>query len=612
MLALRFAVVCSVEGSAAVPDLAQGVGGTLLLLTVMGLGVTRLLLPEGLRRHEALWVLPTGACATALTMTVLGFLRVPFLPNLALTLTAGAALSLYALRRRPPQGRARAAAMTRRTSWPFWIALLLVAVALIPLFRAGFATVGGQGQDAHLAVGSAMFLQHNHPTAIDPSGPVDRMPLVWRSKQPIYYTLAAAATVSGLEVFETISAMAAVLLGLAAIGFFLFAREVLQAPRWAALAGMALVGIDRMVLHTVLHPYFNQTWGFMAMPFAFVLTWWAVKERSRGGLALLGAFMLVIAFAYPLAAPIPLIPVVVVLWPQRRRAWERLRGLYKGRRTLLWLVPTALVLFVPFYGVAEKIATGAGIVVDPTRSLENWGGDLKGWFREPFFFGVETWAAFVVVLPALLYGVHLCLREQPAPLRKGLWGVLAFTVAFTVLFRVRDYGWYFHFKLLAFVAPFVLVAAVAGLARLRRPRLAYLATAVLVVLSIGASNKELGSTYDQLPRFVLQLREIDRDLPGSASIRLDVIPDEQNWTAFWLHSHPLTSQTPLLGTSYPHVPEGRVADYILTKKDAGVPVDAGPAVTRLDAYTLYRAKPGIPGPKTASRTMVQTVEQITN
>ena len=545
-------------------------------------------------------------------MTVLGFLAVPFLANLVVTMVAGGALSLYALRRRPPEGRKQAGAMLRRTSWPFWLALLLVAVALIPLFRAGFATVGGQGQDAHLAVGSAMFLQHNYPTAIDPSGPVDRMPLVWRSKQPIYYTLAAAASVSGLEVYQVISAVAAVLLGLAALGFFLFSREVLQAPRWAALAGMGLVGIDRMVLHTIMHPYFNQTWGFMAMPFAFVLTWWAVKERTRGGLALLAAFFLVIAFAYPLAAPIPLIPVVVVLWPQRRRAWARVRGLYKGRRTLVWLVPAALVLIVPFYGVLEKLATGVGIVIDPTRSLENWGGDLLGWFREPYFFGVQTWALFVVVAPVLAYGVHLCLREQPAPLRKGLWGMLAVTVLFTVIFRLRDYGWYFHFKLLAFVAPFVLVAAVAGFARLGRPRVAYLVTAVLVVLSVGASNQELGSTYDQLPKFVLQLRDIDKALPSTASIRLDVIPDEQNWTAFWLHSHPLNSQRPLLGTSYPHVPTGRVADYILTKNDARVPVDAGPVVTRLDAYTLYRAKPGIPGPRTASRTMVQTVEAITN
>lgn len=44
--------------------------------------------------------------------------------------------------------------------------------------------------------------------------------------------------------------MAAVLLGLAALGFFLFTREVLGAPRWAAPATMGLVGVDRMVLHT--------------------------------------------------------------------------------------------------------------------------------------------------------------------------------------------------------------------------------------------------------------------------------------------------------------------------------------------------------------------------
>jgi hypothetical protein len=598
-----------VVGKGAVVPLARAGAATVLLFLVTGLGLTRLLLPAGLRRHEVLWVLPVGACATGLAMTVLGFLAVPFTANLALVLLAGVALSVVALRRRPVGGRAGALAQGRAAAWPGWIAGLVVAVALVPLFRAGFATVEGQGQDAHLAVGSAMFLQENYPTAVDPSGPVDQMPLVWRSKQPIYYALAGASRLGGLEVFETISTTAAVLLGLAALGFFLFTREVLGAPRWAALAAMGLVGADRMVLHTVVHPYFNQTWGFMALPFALVLSWWLVRERTRGGAVLLAMFLAVLAFAYPLALPIPLVPVAVALWPHRGRVRE-LGRLYRGRRSLLWIVPLALVFAVPVLGVVEKAWSAATIVFDLSRGLQNWGGDLGGWFREPWFFGIESWGLFAVVAGPVAWAVWLALRGQPTALRDGLLGLFAFTLAFVVWFRIRDAGWYFHFKILAFVAPVVLAAAAAGFARLRRPVLGYLAVAFLLFSAVGGARRELGQTFDQLPKFVLELRDVDAALPPGASVRLDIDPQEQNWTAFWLHGQPLCSVRPLIGTSYPHVAFSRKADYILTKDDAPVPRDAAAVAMRIQAYVLYRQKPEVPGPEICTQLMVQTVKGI--
>ncbi len=590
--------------------LARAGAATVGLFLVTGFGLTRLLLPPGLRRHEALWVLPVGACATGLGMTVLGFLAVPFQVNLGLVLAAGAVLAVVALRRRPPAGRAAALAQGRRVAWPVFAGVLVAVVVLVPLFRAGFATVEGQGQDAHLAVGSAMFLQQAYPTGEDIGLPVDSMPLVWRSKQPIYYALGSGASLAGLEVFETISTMAAVLLALAACGFFLFTRELLGAPRWAAVAAMGLVGIDRMVLHTVAHPYFNQTWGFMAMPFAFVLSWWLVRERTRGGIALLVMFMAILAFAYPLAVPIPLVPFAVVLWPQRRRVRE-IRRLYRGRRSLAWIVPLAIVFAVPVLGVLEKMLSAAGIIFDFNRTLENWGGDLDDWFPEPWFLGMEGWGFLLVAAVPMGIAIVLALREQPAALRKGLWGLFAFTLFFTVWFRLRDFGWYFHFKILAFVAPVVLAVAVAGFARLQRPVLGYAAVALLFVTAGGAARQELGSTFDQLPRFVLELRSVDAALPPGRSVRLDIDPQEQNWTAFWLHGQPLCSQKPLLNTSYPHVPISRKADFILTKDDAPVPADAGAVVMRIQAYTLYRQRAGVPGRSACSQRMVQTITRIT-
>ena len=82
--------------------------------------------------------------------------------------------------------------------------------------------------------------------------------------------------------------------------------------------------------------------------------------------------------------------------------------------------------------------------------------------------------------------------------------------------------------------------------------------------------------------------------------------------AFMLHGQPLCSQRPLLNTSYPHVPISRKARWILTKNDAPRPADAaGGPVRRLQAFTLWRQRPGVPGRERCSQRMVQTIERVT-
>jgi hypothetical protein len=594
-----------VVGKAAVPPLLRAGLAAVGLFAVGGLGLTRLLLPGGLRRHEALWVLPVGACAVALCETVLGFARVPFHLNLALTIAAGVVVAAVAWRR---GGRSLVPEGMRRAGWPAYVAVLLAAVALIPLFRAGFATVEGDGQDAHLAVGTAQFLQHHPPTAVAIAEPVDRVPLVWRSKQPIYYALGSVASLSGLEPYQTLAPTAAVMLALAAIGFFLLARELLGAGTAAAIAAMALVGLDRMVLHTVMHPYFNQTWGFFTLPFALVLSWWAVRERTRGGLALLALFLAIGAFAYPLALPIPLVALAVFLWPERGRLSPR--RLYHGRRSLLWMVPLGLVLIVPLAGVAEKAYTASQVVFDLSQPLSSWGGDLLGWYPEPWFFGLGSWALLAVAAPFMAWGVWTALRGHPALLRDGLLAVLAFGAVFAIWFRLRDVGWYFHFKTLAFIAPLAVTLAVTGLGRLGR-RAGGVVIAVWLLAAVSAANQELGRTFDQLPKHVLALRSIDAALPPGRSVRLDIDPNEQNWVAYMLHGQPLCSRRPLLHTSYPHVPISRKADFILVKHDDPPPADAlGGPVRAIEAFTLYRERPSVPGRANCSQRMVQTVTEI--
>lgn len=595
------------------------------LFGVAGLGLTRLLLPAPLRRHRALWVLPVGACVSGLALTVLGFAAVPFHLSLGLVLAGGTAMALLSWRRLGLGDGGSQAGAGRRSArgavaWAAYLALLIAVVAVIPLHRADFLTVIGDGSDAHLAVGTAQFLQHHYPTSVHTDVPVNMVPLVWRSKQPIYYALGAVSSLAGLEPYETISTLAAIVLALAAVGFFLVARELLGAGTAAAAAATAAVGMDRMILHTAVHPYFNQTWGFMTMPFALVLAWMVTDSdggrRTPGTVGLLVLFLALGAFAYPLALPIPTLALVVFIWRDRRRrraAGEEVvsfdpRRLYRGRRSLAGLVALGLLLVIPLAGVSEKVVSGAGVLL-PGHSLYAWGGDLSGYFPENEFLDQPTMTLLYIVAPLLILGIVLALRRIPRSLAWGLGAVLAFGVLGGIVFRLRATGYYFHFKLLVFVAPLAMTAALVGLARIRR--VGAVIVALLLIQALGSANDELGTTFNQLPKSVLALRTLDHRLPRDASVRLDMNPGLQIWVAYLLDRQPLCSQRPLLGTSYPHVPISRRAQYILINHGQSRPFDAaGAPVEDIGQFRLYRQRPGVPGPDTCSHRRVQTVQAI--
>jgi hypothetical protein len=601
-------------------DEALRAGGVAVgLFGVAGFGLTRLLLPAALRRYEPLWVVPVGACASALLLTVLGFAYVPFKLSLAIVIAAGVALGAVAVRARgAPDARG-----VLRSAWPAYLAVILAAIALIPYLRSGFPTVIGEGSDAHLAVGTAEFLQHNHPASVNPDGPVDRVPFLWRSKQPIYYALGGVATLSGLEPYETISPLAGLVLGLAAVGLFLLARELLYAGLAGALLAMAIAGLDRMVLHTGMHPYFNQTWGWFTLPFALVLSWWTVRERSRGAAVLLALFLALGAFAYPLALPIPLLGLAV-FWTldrrERRRRGEHVmsldpRRLYRGRRSLIWLVPLGVLLAIPVLGVVEKLWTAAEVVL-PGSSLEDWGGDLFGFVPAHQFFSLPHATLWWLAVAAMGVLAAWALSRVPRPLAIGLATVIVCFLAAAAYFRQRDLGWYFEFKALAFVAPLLVTIAAVGASRLRPRVLAVLALGAFLVAAQASARQELDRTTNQLPQTILGLRDFDRALPEGASVRLDVNPPLQIWVAYMMSGQPLCSPLPLLDTSYPHVPRSRRADYILIERKllplarGRHPDLAGPPVRENPDFLLYRARPGIPGPENCSRRMVQTVTAL--
>jgi hypothetical protein len=625
-LALWEAIEAGVKGPSAVPGVLRVVVVAVAFYAICGYALTRRLVPARLRPHWPLLVVPVGAMASGVLLTVLGFAYVPYKVSLGVTIAAGVVGGLLIHRRGggPTADRADAPAERGigRIAWPAYVAALIVAIFLIPVFRTGFVTVVGTGSDAHVAAGSATFLKHAYPSSTDVSLPLDHLPLTWRSKYPIYYSFAAVSSLAGVDSVKALAPLAALLAGLSTLGFFLVARYLLRAPPVGAVLAMALVGLNAMALLTVNNPYFNQTWGLVAMPFIVLFSYLALREPRAGTIALALLFTAVGAFAYPLMVAFPaaifLVSALVILRERSKDGrpldWRApLRRL--PRRA--WLVPVyvivLLLLAVPLLGVFEKVVSGL-LAVLPGRSLKAWGGDILD-VKPPYkFFSIPgpispfvSAVAIAAVAAAAVAGV----RRAERPLRFGLLAAMLVAGAFALYFSQRQFGQYFYFKVMAYLGPLVVTCAAVGLVALatRRDRrwLSIGATAAAggyLALAAVAARDQTGVTFNQVTKGMLQVGNWDHRLPAGKSVRLDVEVGNQLWAGYFLADHPLSSARPLAGTAYPHVPYSRKADYILAFTRRPRPRDAtNQIVFRNSEFTIWRMKRSVPGPDRSSRRM---------
>ena len=624
LAALAIAANGGVKGFSAVPDVVRGAAALLALVTISGYAPARLLVPRSMWPHLHL-VVPLVGCATSgLALTALGFAQVPLDVSVAIVLGAGLVAAIGTRRRLGP-ARPTAAEIqdeegrTYTTLWPLYIGLVVAAILLVPIFQEGYATVPGSNPDAMMAVGSAEFLQHTAPGDLDPALPVDRMPRLWRSKYPIYYVLAGSSTLSGLDPIESFAAVAATLAALAAAGFLLLARHGLGAgPRTAVLV-MGVVALARSVGYLAIHPYFNQLWGLLALPLIFLFGLRFIADPNRRDAVLLGLFTALGVAAYPLMVLFPALVLAGAAITVRRAGGLRIeRGTrtpatWRGRVMVALLavvaLPAALVLLL---GVAEKTGSAADLLLSG-ESLAEWRGDLTSYLEPGFFVGATGIAGYVAAAAALAAAVA-GLRHVPRPAARGLAAAFAGAIAFAVYFGLREFGEYFHFKLLAFLAPLVLTAAAVWVGRAvafggRRAAVAAAATAAFVAFQLVGLRDEVVNTGRQVDRSRFELRDAARALPHNASIRLDLAPDGHHlWAAYMLSEHPLSTLTPLVGTTYPSVPTGRKADYIVA--DAKVELDpwpdsAGAPLFENERFRIYRMRRGVPGPDLSSRRMVE-------
>ena len=609
-------------GVGAVPAVLRTAAAALVLFGVAGYAPAKLLLPAAWREHLAVWVLPVGAACSALALAALGLLHVPMPVALGLVLAAGAIGAVLVRRGDAPAPAEHRAARPLEVVLPLAIAVLIGAIALLPVFRSGFASVHGQNGDAILAVGVAELLTQAPPTAVREGLPVDSMPIVWRSKVPIYSALAAVSSLAGQDPIVAFSTVAATIFALFSLGIFLLVRHGFGLGALPAAAAALLVPLDRIAVYVAIHPYYNQTWGMFALPFVLLAGWRALVAPSRGAFALLGIFLALALFAYPLLLPFPAVFLAAAAWRAPRDWVAELRRIPGPRaRPLPWLAAAVVsvpVVAVLVRGVAEK-ALSAAAVLAPWTDLGGWAGPDLPYLPVSWFFGMQTPAVLAVplvagVVAAAVVGLR---RMEEAELRTGLAAMLVMGALVGAYFYARGQGQLFYFKALAFTGPLVVALAVSGLAAaaLRSGRTRVLAGAALAALVLIVGNgarQEIDETYDHASRAVLELRDWDADLPPGASVRIDVPPSGYHmWGWYMFASRPVSALVPMSGF-FPHPPQGLKADYVLSWADLPRPPGAvGAPIRRNAQFTLHRLDPRIPGPDVSTRRLIYEQNRIT-
>ncbi len=625
-LGLTLALVAGVIGVRAVPAVLRTAAMGIAFFALCGWAAARTLVRGELAVHRALLVLPLGAAVSSLALAVLGLLHVPLEASLALVIIGALAISARVHRTgrgaepMQPVGRTERTAIVR-VALPLALAGMVGLISLLPIFRAGYATVPGQNGDAILAVGTATLLQHAPPTANLADQPINHIPFEWRSKYPIYYALAGITTLAGQDPIQAFATVSALVLALTALGFFLFARYMLRAPPWAALLALLIVPLDRIVMYVTIHPYYNELWGQFALPFMLLAGWRYLSAPSRASAALFGLFAVLGLLAYPLMIPFPVIFLVVYglgVHRRRRAAGERVGWISALRlprpRARPWMWIPVAVIGLPIFavlmrGFLEK-TTGALAVIFPWNSLAGWHGKALPYLPWPRFVGMPESASAGVAL--LLVGV-LAWRAStrvPEQVRRPLIAMVVLTALIGVYFRVRFGGELFFFKDLAFLGPYVLMLALVELCALATsaaPRRAVGLSGLALGLALvpASAAREIGQTYEQANLSVLGLRGWDRALRRGSSVRIDVLAGGyQLWVTYMFKDHPLSALDPL-GGFFPHPPYGRKADYVIASTDEPRPTDAtGPPLRHNAQFVLWRMNPSVPGPDVSSRQLL--------
>ena len=634
----RHAGVAGHIGVSAVPAVLLTGAAAIALFALCGYPVARLLVAGEFAPARALVALPLGATVSGLALAALGLLHVPLKVSLAALIAVAVAANAWVLLR--PRAHSSSDAESDigpGTPWlvrvgvPLAVAGIVACIALVPIFRSGYATVPGQNGDAILVVGTAVLLEHHPPTATGvTSTPIPGIPLEWRSKYPIYYPLAAVATLAGQDPITAFPTVAALMLALAALGFFLFARYVLRAPPWVGLLVLFVLPLDRIAIYVVDHPYYNELWGQFALPFMLLFGWRYLTSPDRRTAALFVLFGVLCLLAYPLVIPFPaifLLAGAVAVWRRRRKAGEPvgwIAGLRLPRPGRAWVWVPILVVLVPAAfvlgrGFVEKTGTALQVIL-PGSNLQGWSGSALPFLPFPEFVGMPSSALLDelgLALVCLLAAVGL--TRVRAEARWAVGTMVVATALIGVYFRNRTDGELFFFKDLAFAGPYVLMLALVALGWLATSRARRLAAvglvgvvAALLAIPWGA-EREIERTFPQANHYVMQIRTWNRELPRGSSVLVDIEPSGwQLWASYMLTDHPLSTPNPLDGI-FPHPAIGTKADYLIAMRPQLPPRWAivGAPVFSNAQFVVWHMNQRLRWPDVSARPLIYDLSHIT-
>ena len=332
-----------------------------------------------------------------------------------------------------------------------------------------------------------------------------------------------------------------------------------------------------------------------------------MRERTRGGIALLVLFLAIVGVRLPArAADRRCVPLAVVLWPERGRL-DPARAVPRQALAAVDGPAGPRVAACRCAASCEKIVSAADVVLDPLPPLRNWGGDLDA-ATSPSrgsSGSTRTWPVALVAVPILLRGLARAARSRPAAAPRALGRCCSSRVVFAVWFRVRD---------VRLLLPLQdrwrssrrssLAIAAAGAARLPRRRAG--ATSALAVLAahrtrVRPTRRSAGRSTS-CRASTLALRTIDATCPPGGRSAWTSTPSSRTGSRSCCTASrcarsarcwaPATRTCAISAQGRLHPHRG---------DSARVPADAtGAPVAQLEAFTLYRA-PRRPGRASTAR-----------
>ena len=300
-------------------------GVTLLALIFLGLGLTRLLLPEAFANEALLWSPFVGY-----TFMAIGFhaLNVELFSG---RVAAAILLGLAAL------ALAASFAVRRPWRWPSMgvTAGLLTVVAalyvggLAPLLNQGALTAIGKNWDLVDIYDPTVSYVIDHPVnrivADSPANPLTlsvTSPSTLSNGWGLSYLQALATMFSGHSPIQTQAPVMSLMHALMVVALFIFFRRTLGMKPWLSLAVGAAVATQALIVWSLMHGLGNHIAILALLPLVFASSILALNQRSPRNIAFAAFMLTTIPLTYWSAFAFYLPPMVLYVFLGQPLRWS--------------------------------------------------------------------------------------------------------------------------------------------------------------------------------------------------------------------------------------------------------------------------------------------------